>query len=473
MKLQIKFRDYCRKHRLLDHGDRILVAVSGGPDSLALLHLLHDLQDELSLRLEIAHVDHGLRGAEAKHDARFVAAWAARLGLPFHLRELDSVRRRARAGAGNLEQWARHERYAFFCSAARARNLNRVATAHTADDQAETVLMWLLRGAGGKGLGAIAPGQTMVCGDPRAGPAVSLIRPLLGISKVELLQLLEKHNLVYCCDRTNDDPGLLRNWLRHDLLPGIEKRFGRGVASRLARTAEVARDEALFLEELAREWLAKSCAKGAIDRAALLLQPRAVQRQILRVWHKLIRGDLRGVAFDHIEAILEIVSTGPPQSRLALPGGWQLLREYDALRLAKGELRRSSLRYSYALRADEPLPVPEAGVVIEAQWVSRAEGALPRDLSEALFDLDALTGSLEVRNFRPGDRFQPLGMAGHKKVKDLFIDKKAPRSARAVLPILVMGREILWLPGYARSAIGRIRPESRRVLHVRVIEQRC
>jgi tRNA(Ile)-lysidine synthase len=473
MKLQIRFRDYCRKHRLLTPGDRILVAVSGGPDSLALLSLLHELQDEFSLHLEIAHVDHGIRGAEAKQDAQFVAAWAARLGLPFHLRELESAHRRGRAGAGNLEQWARQERYAFFSVTARAHNLNKVATAHTEDDQAETVLMWLLRGAGGKGLGAIAPDQPMPCDGAPAEPAVSLIRPLLGVSKVELLRWLEDRNLTYCCDRTNDDPELLRNWLRQDLLPRMEKRLGRGVASRLARAAEVARDEAFFLEALARDWLAKSCANGALDRGALLLEPRALQRQILRVWLKLARGDLRNMDFDHIESILEIVSKGPPQSLLALPGGWHAVREYDSLRLAKTELRRPSPRYSYALRPDEPLPVPEAGVVVEAQYVSRAERALPRDLSEALFDLDTLTGSLEVRNFRPGDRFQPLGMAGHKKVKDLFIDKKAPRSARAVLPLLVMGKEILWLPGYARSAIGRIRPESTRMLHVRVIEQRC
>jgi tRNA(Ile)-lysidine synthase len=469
MNLHTKVREYCRKHRLLQRGDGVLVAVSGGPDSIALLQLLRDLQDDFSLRLEVAHVEHGMRGSEGKHDARFVQVSAERLGLRFHLGETDIPLRRSRAGGGNLEQLARQERYRFFFATARAGNLNKIATAHTENDQAETVLMWLLRGAGGQGLGAITPARRMDFSDHQPQRCLTLIRPLLATSKKEIFELLEERNLKFCFDHTNDDTALLRNWLRHDLLPRVEQRVDPGVPSRLAHTAEVLRDEALFIESLAQERLGKLCANGSLNCNELQIQPRALQRQILRLWFKRVRGDLRRIDFDHIEKVLELVSQGPPQAQLAIPGGWQFIREYDSLRLDKGA-PGPTLPYCYALQPGATLTVSEAGVVIQTHRVSRVESAWPSTQLEAIFDLDALSAPLVVRNFRPGDRFQPLGMAGHKKVKDLFIEKKAPYSTRALLPLLVMGREVLWLPGYGRSETGRIGPDSQHLLHLRLIK---
>jgi tRNA(Ile)-lysidine synthase len=253
-------------------------------------------------------------------------------------------------------------------------------------------------------------------------------------------------------------------------LPQIDKRVGAGVRSRLGRAAGVLRDEAQFLEALAQERFEKLWVKGALSCSELLREPKALQRLILRTWLKRVRGDLRGVDFDHTEAVLELILDGPPQACLSMPGRWQFVRAYDSLRLMR-EARERPLHYCYELHPDETLTVPEAGVVIQTRRVAGAEAALPDNPYEAIFDCRALTAPLNVRNFRPGDRFHPFGMAGRqKKVKELLIEKKAPRTARALLPLMVMEREVLWVPGYGRSEIGRIGPASEQVLRVWLIQ---
>jgi tRNA(Ile)-lysidine synthase len=464
-----KVTAFSRRHDLLAPGDAVLVAVSGGPDSLALLHLLYELREQHGLRLEVAHLQHGMRGQEAVSDARFVQDCAERLALPFHLREVSIPSLRAQAGRGNLEELARCERYRFFAAVAEQRNLDKVATAHTEDDQAETVLMWLFRGAGRKGLGGMAPRQTVNAGGAKSSKAVTIIRPLLGIAKEDLLEFLERKGLEYRLDRSNEDGAYLRNWLRRRLLPQLKQRIDERLPRRLAQLAELLRDEADYFDELAQAELDRLAGKGGLSGELILRLPKAMQRQLLRRWIRNIRGHLRGIDFDHIEALVGLISGGVPHSRLSIPGGWEAIREYDLVRLSAAPRNSKPLCYAYPLVPDAPLRVREAGMTIHCQRVSGLPDRLPDNDREALFDLAALTEPLLVRNFRPGDRFQPLGMAGHKKVKDLFIEKKAPLSERAVLPLLVMGQEVLWLPGYARSEIGRIARDTKNLLRLSVV----
>ena len=469
MNLYLKVGAFSRQHQLLDDGDGVLVAVSGGPDSLALLHLLCDLKKEFSLCLEVAHMEHGMRGAEAKHDARFVQDWAERLALPFHIKEVSIPRVRSRRGAGNLEEMARLERYRFLADVAARRDLKKIATAHTQDDQAETVLMWLLRGAGRKGLGGMPPRQTINVLGAESCNDLKIIRPLLGIAKEELVQYLKQKNLDFCFDRSNHDTAYLRNWLRVDLLPRLTQRIDNRLPSRLAQLAEVLRDEANYLDVLAQRELDSLWVHGSLSRAEFLRRPTAMQRRVLRLWISRIRGHLRGLDFDHTEAFIRMIVEGSPQSRLAIPGGWELIREYDTLRLARLARESKTICYAYPLVIDRPLEVPEAGLTIDCRRVPGRPAELPKSLLEAVFDVAALTGPLLVRNFRHGDRFQPLGMAGRKKVKDLFIEKKVPLSKRAVLPLLVMGDEVLWLPGYGRSEIGRIGPHAKELVRLALL----
>ena len=458
-----------QKSQLMAVGDRVLVAVSGGPDSVALLRLLYDLKEELALHLEVAHLQHGIRGEEAKKDARFVCELAERMSLPVHIKEVNVPRLRSEAGRGNLEELARRERYRFFAEVARQRNLNKIATAHTRDDQAETVLMWLLRGAGRKGLGGMAPRQPVKVAGPESSKDVTLIRPLLGLDKEDLLDYFEHKGLDYRLDRSNEDTALLRNWIRLELLPLLKERIDPGVPSRLAQMAEVLRDEETLLNMLAQRELAELRTNSGLRRDGFLRQPKAMQRRLLRLWIEQARGHLRGLDFDHVEALLTLISAGPPQSRLSIPGGWELTREYETLRLVKAARQSRPRCYEYPMVLDGVLAVREAGITIDCRRMSSLAAGLPKDHWEAVFDCAALTEPLVVRNFRRGDRFRPLGMAGHKKVKDLFIEKKAPLPARALLPLLVMGAEVLWLPGYGRSEIGRVGPDVKEILRIRVV----
>jgi tRNA(Ile)-lysidine synthase len=458
-----------RKSQLIVEGDRVLVAVSGGPDSVALLHILCELREEFALHLEVAHLEHGIRGQEAKDDARFVQEVARRLKLPVHIREVGIPLLRSQAGKGNMEALARQERYRFFSEVMRQRNLNKVAIAHNQDDQAETVLMWLLRGAGMKGLGGMAPLKAINVKDGDSSNRVVIIRPLLGVAKGDLLDFLEGQGLEYRRDRTNEDRAYLRNWLRMELIPRLKVRIDPRLSVRLAQSAEVLRDEDRLLDSLAQNELKSLANNDGLSRERFLRQPKAMQRRVLRLWIEQARGHVRGLDFDHGEALLRLISNGPAQGRLSIPGGWELIKEYDTLRLSKAARRPTPVCYSYRLAIGDEMDIPEAGVRIESQVLSSPMPHLAKDPWEAFFDLGALGGPLTLRNFRRGDRFQPFGMAGHKKVKELFIEKKVPRAARAALPLLVMCSEVLWIPGYGRSEIGRIVPGTQEILWIRAV----
>src|SRR5262245_45824954 len=235
MGIDKRFLTFIHSHRLLVPGDRVLVAVSGGPDSVALLHILYELREELGLRLEVAHLQHGIRGVEAQEDARFVAELAEKLGLPLHLKEIDLPRMRSAAGKGNLETLARVERYRFFATVARERKLGKIATAHTRDDQAETVLMWLLRGSGLKGLGGMPLLHPLDGANAEPAGRLLVVRPLLYISRAEIEVYLKEKDLTFRLDRSNQDPSFLRNWIRLKLIPQLKEKIDCNLTERLAQ----------------------------------------------------------------------------------------------------------------------------------------------------------------------------------------------------------------------------------------------
>lgn len=462
MSFAAKVREAIAKYRMLSPGDRVLIAVSGGPDSVCLLHLLSELREELDLRLGVAHVQHGIRGEEAREDARFVAEMADRLKLPFHLKELNLPKLRAERGKGNLEAMAREARYAFFTEVAEKEKIQKIALGHTRDDQVETLLMWMFRGSGRKGLGGMAPVATY----RYERSDVSLIRPLIDASRAEIIAYLASERLKYRSDRTNRDTALLRNWLRLKLLPQLRKKFGGDLDERLGHLTGLMRDEEALLRALTAGLLGNVTSHGDLLRGPLLKQPVAMRRRLIRLWLEKAFGNLRGLEFDHVEAILGLTSDGPPQGRVAIPRGREVVRSYDTLRLEKKSRVRRAACYSYTLPQGGELIVLEAGVKIASARSSSI--SRPDNEREAVFDSRPLPEVLTVRNFRNGDRFVPLGMTGRKKVKDLFIDKKVPLNVRATLPLVAAGEEILWIPGYARSEIAKIGPATREVLKIKL-----
>jgi tRNA(Ile)-lysidine synthase len=278
-----------------------------------------------------------------------------------------------------------------------------------------------------------------------------VIRPLIDISKAAILAYLEERHLSYRTDLSNLDPRFLRNWIRSELVPKIQARVGAGFSARLTQQAELLRDEQAYLDGLAeRSYDAVKSGKN-LRRKPLMGEPKALQRRILRHWIEQTRGHLRGLDFVHVDELLRLVEKGPAQARLPIPGGWEFIREYENLRLERRSRGMKRLCYSYNFEIGTLIEIREARLQLCSQRLSSSEARLPVDLSEAIFDIDCVTAPLMVRNFRHGDRFQPLGMTGHKKIKDLFIENKVPLSIRPTWPLLTMGKEILWIPGYGRS----------------------
>jgi tRNA(Ile)-lysidine synthase len=462
MDLAKKIKRFIEKHQMLFPGNRALVAVSGGADSVALLHILHDLKKKLEISLEVAHLQHGIRGEEGEEDARFVAGLAKRLGLVCHVKAIDLPQMKRTSGKGSLEEMGRLERYRFFAEIADRRELDAVATAHTVDDQAETFIMRLFRGAARTGLAGMAPVRYLDGGPERGSRNVLLIRPLLNATRREVMELLDQRKLSFRFDRSNADLFYLRNWIRLKLMPELVEKFGAELPARLCAQTEVLRDEEAYLADLTRQELDKVSEGTNLNREAFLNSNKALRRRMIRLMIEQRHGHLRGIDFDHVEAALSLIAAGPPQGRIAFPGGWELAREYGTITFKKSTIRGVKRQcYSYPFHAGATLNVIEAGMTIVSRLTNGAPEKLPQNVMEAVFDADLLKGDLVVRNFRNGDRFQPLGMSGHKKVKDLFIANKLPLRTRAVLPLLIMDGEIIWIPGLGRSDFAKAGPATK------------
>jgi tRNA(Ile)-lysidine synthetase-like protein len=477
------------EHQMLALGDTVVVAVSGGPDSLCLLHVLRDLAGELGIALHVAHLDHMLRGAESAADATFVAATAHAWGLPATVVAKD-VRALAKSTRANLHQAGRVARYEFLADVAQACDARAVAVAHNADDQAETVLMHLLRGAGPAGLRGIRP---VVAWHEWAGieneklrieksllpPANSqfsilnsqLIRPLLLVPRAAIEAYCAAHGLQPRRDPTNQDRSATRNRIRHELLPQLIE-YNPHIVEALGRTAAICADEHDLVEQaLETAWPALARERlGAVDFDAdawRALSP-ALQHIALRRAYTLLGGcDTLDLA--HVEAAQAAIAQGVGR-RAELPGDITIHVNYggaftvgaapepDAPQLAGDELKLAVPGRSSLAR----------GWVIEA--IMCASGAAESIATwEVELDADTIVEPLLVRRRRPGDRYSPAGGRGSRRLQDMFVDAKIPRALRADWPIVVAGEAIVWVPGLRLAAQFAVNSATRRILRLRII----
>jgi len=457
--------------RVLERGRRmgwwrkdraILAAVSGGPDSMAMLHMLKALGDELGFPVIAAHVNHRLRGAEADAEAELVRRTAESWGVPCVVGAIGLPEHLERTGE-NAQAAARRLRYEFLRRAARERGARVIATAHHADDQAETVLMRLMRGTGPGGLAGIA--------EQREEEGLELIRPLLRISKSELLQYCERNGVPYATDSSNRDLRYFRNAVRLEVLPFLE-RYNPAVRSALARLADIAAAEDDYLQRAAEEAFASLVRPEgdgwAADRRGFCKLHLALQRRLIKLILNCLANRGIPVDFDRVEDILAAaVADAPTVSRMDLGGGAVWMREYDRMVFASAAKTAKTFCHVVPF-PDTEVEVPEAGLVFRFQTLpAPVEGPFGGDRRTAWFDLSELEFPLRIRSRERGDRMEPFGLGGSKKVQDIFVDAKIPRSRRDRVPLLADGDgRILWIPGVCRSRHAPVTAGTARVLRV-------
>lgn len=433
------------RYGMVRPGDRVLVAVSGGVDSIVLLHALFALREVWGLTLHVGHLNHGLRGADADRDAAFVRATAERLGLPVTVGEAGGT---LRAGFGSLEDRARQERYAFLGRLAEAWGAHRIALGHTRNDVAETLLINLLRGTGVRGLAGIPPVR-----DGR------IIRPLIGVTRQAVEAYAATQGLTFVTDASNADPAFLRNRIRHELLPLLAKGYAPQATEALARLADIVREEDALLDRLAREALASAMVRAGPDGAALEAGvlgglPRALFRRVLRLAAERA-GSLRRLSFRQVEALEGLL--GPGGREVTLPGRMVAFRDADLLRIVPAGNRREVFGPVTPLAVGKEVAVPSLDFRFRLTWVSPGTTRQPGPF-RALLDLRGLPGDLAVRPWRPGDRFRPSGLRGTKKLQDFFVDAKIPRAERSRIPLLLAGDRIIWVVGWRVAEEARPRP---------------
>ena len=443
-----------RETKLLQPGQPLLVGVSGGPDSVALLAALV----ELGYRPHVAHLNHQLRGAASDADAEFVRQLASQYSLPIHIAAMH---------VAPDEEACRQARLGFFEQVATETGIRTLALAHTADDQVETFLLRLLRGAGPTGLTGILPDRPL--------GTLRVIRPLLTVKREDVLKYLCARGLKYREDASNADVRFVRNRVRHVLLPLLEREFNPQVRAGLARTAEILRDEDAYLTERVAKY-----GSAATLRASELLQlPVALQRRAIRAW-------LGEVGFEEVEAVRQLAATESPSGRV----GKLVHREYDLLHKTRGPGTEPAMG-CWPLNVDRETRVEQFCLTIICHSERREEslslqretlrqvrdglatpvGAQGDNKKNERFDAESLGATPFLRTWQEGDRFQPLGMAGEKKLQDFFVDEKVPRRQRSrVLLLCATDGRIAWVVGFRIAEPFKVTRATKQILRITVTE---
>ena len=452
--LEQRVLQFIRKNELVKAGQKVLVAVSGGPDSVCLLHILYQLQDTLKIRLHAAHLNHQLRGDDSEADARYVASLVQNLGIPATIEKRDvkgyQVRRHL-----SLEEAAREVRYSFLAQTAKEVGADRVAAGHTLSDQVETILLHIIRGTGTRGLRGLQPCHTMQF----SGHSLTVIRPLLETKREETEAFCSRIGLTPCLDTSNLAFSLLRNRVRGELLPLLQG-YNPGVAESLLRLSRIAGDDLALLDEESagawREIVDKEGDTFIFAKVRFKNTAPALQRHLLRAAIDCLLGSLKDIETRHIEEILESLEK-PAGKRIALPQRLIFTIEYERYLLGfdpQELVPFPPIEGEYDIQIPGETRIPgwkiEAAIVPPESTSTALEGVYPgeRDKLTACFDKDKIGAKIILRARRKGDCFQPFGMTGPKKVGRFMIAAKIPQTWRERIPILCSEQQIIWVAGW-------------------------
>ncbi len=456
---------------MLKPRDSVLIGVSGGPDSVALFHVLLTLAPRFPLRLGVAHLNHCLRQNDSDKDAEFVASLADRFDISCYIHKAN-VRKYQIENKLSLEEAARRVRHTFLNKVAEKNRFNKIALGHHFDDNAELVLMNLFRGSGPLGLSGIPP--------VRDG---KIIRPLLQLNRSEIIDFLDNNGLKYISDTSNRDTRFLRNRIRHDLIPLLKTSYNPKISQSLNRLASITRSEEEWIEDVIHplfEKAAFSIQDGQIALSVSILNGIhvAAQRRVIRKAISKIKGDLRRIRLTHIDSAINLLKYGPDYGNIDLPDRIGIQRKGDVLLFSreKNTLRNMDVKsdrtemfaFEYIIAKPESIFIKEisAHIKFTEMGIKDLPDLCRTAQNTGFFDRDALSFPLVLRNFRHGDRFTPLGMTGTQKIKKFFIDKKVPRKERTRCPLLLCRGKIIWVAGYRIDESVKVKSSTKNVLKV-------
>lgn len=454
-----KVKKIIERYNMFSPGDRVLVGVSGGPDSVCLLHILNRCRKEMALSLHIVHINHGIRKRESKREEKFVSHLAGRMSLPITVKSLD-VPSYARKKRLTIEEAARDMRYSVFEQLAGKLNAKKIALGHTASDQVETVLMHLLRGSGPQGLSGIPPVRKL--------GSTAVVRPLIEVNREEILNYLKKNNLTFCLDSSNRKTEYFRNKVRLKLLPLLRKNYNENIDGALLRLSEILKEENAYWERVVERVLGKvvswEAEKILIDFKKFLRYNVIVQRRVL---YRLFGGI---VSLSQIEAIRSLAQKSSQGKRIYLGKRFSVRKEGGFLIFSSSPERRFK-KFNYPLRVPGKNEIEGLNLTLNTRIVDFYPVS-EKETNTAYFDIDKINfKKLLLRNRREGDRFRPFGLRGTKKLSDFFIDRKIPRRLRDRVPLLVEGEDILWVVGIRRADKARITEDTKKILEVRVLRE--
>ncbi|MFZ1981661.1 MAG: tRNA lysidine(34) synthetase TilS [Smithella sp.] len=422
------------KYNLLEQGERVVVALSGGPDSTALLAVLASIAPERDLSLIVAHFNHGLRGAESDEDEKFSRDLSDRMGLVFCAAKMDQNNYKKGVSP---EDFYRRERYGFLNKVAADYQARKIALGHNLQDQSETVLLNLLRGSGPEGLKGILP--------KRDG---NIIRPLIEISRPEIISYLNKTGISYRQDSSNKNKMYLRNQIRTELIPYLKEKYNPKIEENLAQMAEILRGEDEFIRQNTAQALQSSFIQRQQNSILLKIAyinklPAAIRLRLFKTILEDFSPVKNGFSFIHIKSLDNLSQKCESGKRLVLPLGIEIRREYDNLILECKKAHLAQAKYEYPMNIPGSVYIKERKVTLHAEVTKESIDLGSK--SKVYLDLDKIQQPVTIRNRRDGDRFQPLGMPGRQKIKNFFIDRKIPSGQRNEIMLLVDRLSVIWI----------------------------
>lgn len=435
MELIKKALNIVNKHSMLSQDDHVLIGLSGGPDSVCLGVILHKLSVDFNLVLNAVYVDHGLRPDEVENEKEFCKNFCKNLGIGFFSKSIN-VKKYAKDKKLTQHEAARELRYQVYEEVSREVNATKIALGHTADDQAETFLMRLLRGSGRKGLSGIPPVRGRI------------IRPLIEIERREIEDFLASDlSVQFMVDSSNLKTDYFRNWIRQKIIPELKK-HNPALIKTIGRAADILREEDAYLELIVTKTLMRLISRKSDDTIELFLFPletmgKPILRRVLRRAINETEG-LRGIDFIHIEDIIKLIEMGKSGDTLNLPKRIRAVKGYSTLLLT---VRTPLKLKSRAFNPPGELMLKECGVVLKADVSENGDNYF-NGKDTAVFDFERLSLPLKIRRRKEGDYFYPSGFGRRKKLQDFFVDNKISRDEREAVPIIVSGEDIIWVVGH-------------------------